>query len=213
MQLFVAACAVFVCGCNSGSDGGGGGIEDRIDRVCMDAVRGTYPEQSNSLYILPWSVGETYTVGQGNCTNFSHRADINQQFAYDMLMPIGTRILASRAGVVIAIEQSFTDGTRVPGQENFVFVEHDDGSVARYIHLTTQGALVQLQDTVAQGDVIALSGDTGNSTEPHLHFDVLAGTACSSNPRACNSLPITFRNTRLHVDGLVEGQSYTADQF
>jgi murein DD-endopeptidase MepM/ murein hydrolase activator NlpD len=61
-------------------------------------------------------------------------------------MPIGTQVFAIRSGV------------------NFVLVWHDDGTVARHAHLTFTGAIVQLDDGVAQRQMIALSGNAGRST-------------------------------------------------
>ena len=139
-----------------------------------------------------------------------------QQFAYDFEMPTGTTLIASRGGVVVGIEESFSDGTGIPGEENFIAILHDDGTTGRYIHLTALGALVQLQDTVSQGDAIAMSGNSGNSTGPHLHFDVVndqGGALCLPSQANCTSVPLNFRNTSAHVNGLIEGQSYTADQF
>jgi murein DD-endopeptidase MepM/ murein hydrolase activator NlpD len=191
--------------------GCGGSSSSVADLSCSDAAAGTYPVQSTSPYVLPYSIGETYVVGQGNCTNFSHNASINQQFAYDILMPIGTTLVASRSGVIVAVEENFSDGTGVPGEENFVVIEHDDGTTSRYIHLTTLGALVDLQDTVVQGQAIGISGHSGNSTEPHLHFDVGDGPCTPHVNTNCRSLPVNFRNTSPHVNGLVQGQSYTAE--
>ncbi len=211
----LAVLVVVIHGCGGGG-GGGEANSNRSDSTCMAAAAGTYPVQSTSPYILPYSIGETHLVGQGNCTTGSHRASIGQQFAYDVIMPIGTTLIASRGGVVVAIEESFSDGTGVPGEENFVAIKHDDGSTGRYIHVTTLGALVELQDVVLQGDVIALSGHSGNSSEPHLHFDVVndpSGVLCLLQQQSCLSVPINFRNTRTHVNGLIEGQSYTADQL
>ena len=208
---FLAVIVLITQGC-----GGGGPRTNPPDPSCKEAAAGTYPVQSTSAYILPYSIGETYIVGQGNCTNGSHQVSVGQQFAYDLIMPTGTTLIASRGGVVVALEEDFSDGTGVPGEENFVAIRHDDGSTARYIHVTTLGALVELQDVVSQGDVIALSGNSGNSTAPHLHFDVVnepSGVLCHPQQRNCLSMPINFRNTKPHVDGLIEGQSYTAEQF
>lgn len=208
---FLAVLVVAIQGC-----GGGNGERHPTDPTCKEAAAGTYPEQSTSPYVLPYSIGETYAVGQGNCTTGSHRSSAGQQFAYDLAMPIGTTLIASRGGVVVGIEEGFNDGTGVPGEENYVAIEHDDGSTGRYIHVTTLGVLVQLQDVVLQGDVVAMSGNSGNSTAPHLHFDVVnnpSGTLCLPQQTSCLSVPINFRNTRTHVNGLIEGQSYTAEQF
>ncbi len=192
-----------------GCQSGGGSV---ADISCADAAAGMYPAQSTSAYVLPYSIGETYKVGQGNCTSGSHNAAINQQFAYDMLMPIGTAIIASRGGTVVAVEEGFGDGTGVPGEENYIVIEHIDGTTSRYIHLTTLGALVTLQEHVTQGQTIGISGHSGNSSEPHLHFDVGDGPCIPHVDTNCRSLPVNFRNTSPHVNGLIQGQSYTADQ-
>ena len=132
------------------------------------------------------------------------------QYAYDFVtslnplvtMPIGTRVVAARAGEVTFVEERFADGTRTSGQGNGIFVRHADGTIAMYWHLTTNGVLVEIGEHVEQGQVIALSGDSGDSTAAHLHFAVFQGSI---------NLPITFRNTRPHPHGLIVGESYRAE--
>lgn len=98
----------------------------------------------------------------------------------------------------------------MPLDNDYGLVEHADGTVARYYHLTKDGALVEPGDVVAQGDVIGLSGNTGNTGGlRHLHFDVATCTEVFT----CPTLPVVFRNTRPHPDGLVEGDAYTAESF
>jgi murein DD-endopeptidase MepM/ murein hydrolase activator NlpD len=189
--------------------GDGSGINP-VDQDCRSTA--VYPDQTTSEYLLPWTVGETYQVGQGNCTKFSHTTTNNQQFAYDFFMPIGTQIRAARRGTVAAVKADSSDGTSVSGQENYIFIEHDDGSVGRYVHLTKFGALFEVGDIVEQNELIALSGNTGASTAPHLHFDVHDGN-CPILSIQCNPLEVTFKNTSPHANGLVEGNSYTATAF
>lgn len=149
-------------------------------------------------------MGSSFVVGQGNCTDGSHSDD--QKYAYDFDMPVGSKVIASRAGTVLAVEERFVDGNRTPGKENFVLIQHSDGTVAGYYHLTQNGALVEEGSRVDLGSEIAISGDTGDSSEPHLHFEVL-------DCRDGDTQPINFRNTRAHTNGLFEGQSYEALPF
>ncbi len=87
----------------------------------------------------------------------------------DIAVPVGTAVMASSGGTVtIAGWQS--------GYGNVVYINHGDGKVTRYGHLSR--ILVSVGQTVSQGQVIARSGNTGNSTGPHLHFELrVNGTA------------------------------------
>lgn len=201
-------CFLLLQGCGSDDES-----DSEFDLVCRKDAKGTYSEQKDSLYVLPYTIGESYEIGQGNCTFGSHRATIRQQFAYDFVMPTGTSIVAARDGTVVAVVEQHSDETGVPGDENYIVLSHDDGTKSRYIHLTQQGALVELNDTVLQGQAIGISGNSGNSTGPHLHFDVGDGACIPHVDANCRSLPINFLNTSPHSNGLIEGQRYTAEQY
>jgi murein DD-endopeptidase MepM/ murein hydrolase activator NlpD len=126
-------------------------------------------------------------------------------------MPIGTILIAARAGQVSAVEQSHVDGTRIPGEENYVMITHDDGTHGRYFHITQNGSMVAVEQIVSQGDPIALSGDTGESQGPHLHFVVEPAGQSPLVPRG--GTPVTFLNTVPHPNGLREGTVYVADPY
>jgi murein DD-endopeptidase MepM/ murein hydrolase activator NlpD len=181
LVLAVVIGSLAACG---GSDGGGTPATEDCSRFSPAAA---------SLYRLPWHVGQTFTANPHLV-----RESSVQRYAIDVGMPIGTDVLALRAGTVVSIEESYFDGDNVFGHENHVFVQHDDGTVARYIHLTNRGALVQVGDVVLQGQQIGLSGHTGNSSGPHLHFDVTRN-CCTAPPDynalpAGETLPLTFSN-------------------
>ncbi len=82
----------------------------------------------------------------------------------DLANAIGTPILAASDGVVI-------DAGPTGGYGNWVKLRHSDGTVTLYGHLSAWN--VTVGQRVWAGDQIAKMGNTGNSTGPHLHFEVL----------------------------------------
>jgi murein DD-endopeptidase MepM/ murein hydrolase activator NlpD len=82
----------------------------------------------------------------------------------DMVAPIGTPVYAAAAGNVIYA------GDQVHGYGNMVVVKHKDGLVTVYAHNSL--LKVHVGDNVTTGQEIALVGDTGRATAPHLHFEV-----------------------------------------
>lgn len=158
--------------------------------------------QSIPPYRLPFTVGDSARLIQGNNGPYGHTA--HAAYAFDFIMAIGTPVTASRPGRVIATENRFQDGTRKPGEENFVILQHDDSTFARYYHLTRNGALARVGALVAAGDTIGLSGNTGASAGPHLHFDVTTG--CYQ--WGCQTVAIRFLNA--DSDSLVQGRTYVA---
>jgi murein DD-endopeptidase MepM/ murein hydrolase activator NlpD len=96
------------------------------------------------------------------------------RYSLDFAMPEGTPVLAARVGTVLYLQDGFTVGRADPDlleRANLVVVAHSDGTMASYGHLTP-GIPVSVGDTVAEGDVLGLSGLTGFTGQPHLHFHV-----------------------------------------
>jgi murein DD-endopeptidase MepM/ murein hydrolase activator NlpD len=114
-----------------------------------------------------------------------------EDFAY-----YGTPIHAVADGVVV----NLYDGAdaQVPGQitgittdnigGNMIVVDIGGGNYAFYAHLQRGSLKVALGDRVKTGDVIALLGNTGNTTAPHLHFHVMDGPS----PLDANGLPYVY---------------------
>jgi murein DD-endopeptidase MepM/ murein hydrolase activator NlpD len=168
-----------------------------------------FPAQETSLYVLPFEVGRSFRVAKTT----SHGG--TQYYSIDFAMPTGTPVVASRSGQLVNMEMSFLEGDNVFGHENLIWIQHADGTVARYFHFAHDSARVENGDGVNQGQVIALSDNTGNSTGPHLHFDVvecLTGlTPADINTLPCaQSIPLSFKNTTEHTCGLAAGKSYLA---
>lgn len=100
---------------------------------------------------------------------FGERADpLNQRPAMhtgiDFELPVGTPILAAGAGVV-------TEAGWDPQYGHNVTIRHHDGHSSRYAHASQ--LLVRQGQAVSRGQTIAHSGNSGRSTGPHLHFEVL----------------------------------------
>jgi murein DD-endopeptidase MepM/ murein hydrolase activator NlpD len=90
-------------------------------------------------------------------------------------MPIGTKILASRGGIVMEVVDNNTKHCGKPEcikYNNYINIYHDDGSFAEYLHIKRRSSQVKVGDVVKQGQLIAESGNVGYSTGPHLHFSV-----------------------------------------
>ncbi len=84
-------------------------------------------------------------------------------------MPVGTPVLAAGAGVVVDTGDYFFNG-------NSVYIDHGQGVVTLYCHLERSN--VRPGEPVAAGQRIGLSGNTGRTSGPHLHWTVIAnGTA------------------------------------
>jgi murein DD-endopeptidase MepM/ murein hydrolase activator NlpD len=195
MKGFVFAVSLALCAIH--------GLTSCVDGVPLISHSGEcdgYTDWETSPYRLPWTVGETHEISQGNCGGATHVG--SSRYAYDMVMDINTDVLAVRAGVVIKVKEDGKDSDGNFGEANYVKVQHDDGTIAAYGHLTENGVLVDVGAVVTQGQVIARSGKTGTAG-PHLHFEVQ-----TSDEK--DTVPVTFSNTRANARGLIRGKSYTA---
>jgi murein DD-endopeptidase MepM/ murein hydrolase activator NlpD len=126
------------------------------------------------LYLRPLAQADA-PIEQGFEGQFSHQ-DVENRYALDFAVPIGTPVLAARAGIVMQVQTQFhghgLDAAHDAGRANFIRILHADGSMAVYAHLAEHGALVRQGQPVETGQRIGLSGNTGYSTAPHLHFAV-----------------------------------------
>lgn len=132
-------------------------------------------------YPLPWR-GGPFRLTQGAGGTYSHFT-AKGRYAMDIAMPVGTPIVAARGGVVVKTESRQSGRGNNPSG-NYVRILHDDGTMGVYLHLMQGSVLVAEGRRVEAGSLIARSGNTGNSTGPHLHFVVQrnVGLALESIP-------------------------------
>jgi len=131
--------------------------------------KGTIKDDSSYVYSLPYENKTSHLLVQGYFSHFSHK----ERAALDFKMKRGTKILAARDGVVVRVKEDGNKGglnKKYRPYGNNIVIQHADGSRAGYWHLQHNGALVNVGDSVKKGQVIALSGKTGYTALPHLHF-------------------------------------------
>lgn len=113
-------------------------------------------------YIKPISGGRlTSSFGRRNAPTAG--ASTNHK-GVDWATPVGTAVCASSAGTVARAGWG-------SGYGYVVYINHPNGTQTRYGHLSK--IYVSVGQYVNQGDIIAASGNTGRSTGPHLHFEIL----------------------------------------
>lgn len=141
------------------------------DQEIYDRKAGRLLNDTSYIYSLPYLKGKRHLFIQGANSKYSHQNELS----YDFKMKQGSTICAARPGVVIKTRGDSKIGGLKPeniADGNHIIIRHADGSIAKYWHLQFEGVLVNKGDTVQQGQMIGLSGNTGYSAFPHLHFQV-----------------------------------------
>jgi murein DD-endopeptidase MepM/ murein hydrolase activator NlpD len=133
--------------------------------------KGKLKDDSSFIYHLPYEENKAHLVVQGYFSRYTHK----NRAALDFKMKRGTKICAARDGVVVRLKEDGNKGGSNPKYRpfgNFVVIQHADSSRTGYWHLQFNSVLVNVGDTVKQGQIIGLSGKTGYTYFPHLHFIV-----------------------------------------
>lgn len=166
---------------------------------------GTKKQEANMVFNLPYPTGQSFKVVQGYNGKISHE----NENAIDFNFPEGTPVCAAKDGIVTEVVDK--NNTGCPGKEcmqynNYITLYHEDGSFSSYAHLKQNGAKVKVGQAIKQGDVIGLSGNTGWSSGPHLHFVVFY---YKSSQRITPATKFNTENKA--VVFLEEGKSYKKD--
>lgn len=115
-----------------------------------------------TAFLSPVREGRT-TSGFGTRRNPFNSRRMEFHKGIDIGVPVGTKIHASRSGRIVF--NGYEEG-----YGKLVILEHEFGYRTYYGHLSK--GLAKVGDVVGPGQVIALSGNTGRSTGPHLHFEI-----------------------------------------
>lgn len=156
-----------------------------------DLKGGKFVDDSSYIYSLPFENNKKIFLIQAYDSKMSHKGE----YALDFKVKKKTKVCAARAGVVVAARGDSDKGGLKPeniSDGNHVSIQHADGSVAHYWHLVRNGVLVKIGDTIQQGQVIGLSGNTGYSAFPHLHFEVIGNDGKGNN----RQLPTRFKTNK-----------------
>ncbi|MEL6124019.1 MAG: M23 family metallopeptidase, partial [Bacteroidota bacterium] len=119
---------------------------------------------------------ESYDLLQGNNSNPTHNTDLSR-YAFDFTLGIGDTITSTQNGYVIGVIDSYSGWGRgnkwKPYSNQVMIYDTSTHLFTMYGHLQENGSLVNVGDIVTIGQPIALSGKTGQTSEIHLHFNVL----------------------------------------
>lgn len=178
--------------------------------------------KSEVEYILPFN-DKWVAVNGCFRKEYSHSWDIpTQRYAYDFIMLdehgkshdgkfnecngyycYDKDILSPADGVVVEIVNNASDSLIFPKGRffsrakhvagNYIVIQHTKSEYSTLVHLKKDSITVKVGETVSQGQTIAKCGNTGNSTEPHLHFQLQTGQSFYNSA----GLPIHFRNINL----------------
>ncbi len=159
------------------------------------------------IYRLPYAKGTSHMVTQGFNGVTTHNG--HSQYAIDFGMPVGTKLYASRDGVVVKTKENSNRGgynKKFSSSGNYITIEHSDSTFATYYHLKKNGVVVDVGQKVNRGDLIAYSGNTGYSSGPHLHLAIFkANTATSTK-----TIPIKLLSQNSIINIPKKGSFYTA---
>lgn len=133
-------------------------------------------DTQDQVFAYPFPRGRKYRVIQAYNGGFSHNSDYSR-YAIDFSLAIGDTICAAAGGYVVGVIEGYKEGGNTRewrDYANYITLYHPVSNLfTQYVHLDHQGSLVEIGDKIHIGQAIGISGNTGFTDSPHLHFNVL----------------------------------------
>jgi len=127
-------------------------------------------------FSLPFPKNRSYKIIQGYNGSHSHNTDYSR-YAIDFSLKINDTVCSAADGYVVGVIKDYELGGSTEDwvdYSNYITIYHPrSGLFTQYVHLIKNGSFVKVGDTVRKRQPIGLSGMTGYTTVPHLHFNVL----------------------------------------
>jgi hypothetical protein len=190
---------------------------------CLPSIKNN---NRTSKYILPFE-GEWSVVNGGLDKNVSHSWYIlPQRYAYDFLVIdehgksytgdsksvesyycYGMNIISPADGEVVSVSDKYADSKVYADgtvdcsakdiRGNYIMLKHNENEYSTIAHIMPKSILVAAGQKVKQGEIIARCGNSGNTSEPHIHFQIQDG----KNFFASAGLPIQFNDITISMKG------------
>lgn len=187
----------------------------------LESFPETDAKKSVTTFALPFH-GDWFTFWGGtNVLVNYHYEHPSQRYAYDFVQQkygssyegdatklssyyaFGQPILASAPGKVVELKNQIPDNEPVGTMNekeptgNYVVIDHGNGEYSMYAHLKKGSVKVKVGDQVQTGDLLGLCGNSGNSSEPHLHFQVSNGVDLFQSV----SIRVQFEKSEDYIQG------------
>ncbi|SDD36830.1 Murein DD-endopeptidase MepM and murein hydrolase activator NlpD, contain LysM domain [Algoriphagus faecimaris] len=169
-------------------------ISDFDQEMTFSSRLGSLTKEIEGLIVdFPFPTNKEYSVIQGNDTDYTHDTDWSR-YAVDFDMSEGDTITSASNGYVVGVIEEYQFGgigeLWKPFSNYITIYEPESGVFIQYVHLMKNGSLVEVGDQVKVGQAIALSGNTGQSNRPHLHFNCLIP---ENSEQGLRSVPVVFK--------------------
>ncbi|MFT4522598.1 MAG: hypothetical protein ACI8ZN_001548, partial [Bacteroidia bacterium] len=181
-------------------------------------IAGVEGEDYVIVNYVDWSEDTAHDIHCGSKTYDGHEGTdfVIRSFPQ---MDSGVAVLAAAAGKVTFVKDGLFDRETISvvskGLGNYIAIEHPNKFYSYYGHLAKNSVSVKIGDAVKVGDTIGFVGSSGNSTDPHLHFEIwydslkvvdpFKGGACSTNPSLWIKEPVYDTSFRVWESGMMVG--------